>query len=207
MPKYLTITQADINEAHIKHELWLANAVNGERAVFDNCSIKDVNMNGYTFAGASFYSTSFENCSIVGSNFCNANFKHVKFYNIEARGTSFDGCNFSSGQFFSTDFTDSYFRNANFFNADIKSVNISYANFENANLIIGGCDSRGYLFYAYQRLDGGITIRAGCRIFYNLNAAYYHWNTRHRGNIVLSEEIMGNLDKIKRVAKAKGWIE
>jgi hypothetical protein len=207
MPKYLIITQSDIDDAHIKHKLWLANAVNGERAVFDSCSIDNVNMNGYTFSGASFRLASIGNSCMIGADFQNTNFAYVKFYNVAASGTSFNNCNFSHSTFLSTNLADSDFKNVNFYNTDIRSVNISYANFQDANLIIGGYDSRGYLFYAYRRPDGGITIRAGCRTFHSLSDAYSHWHTRHQGNIVLSEEIMGNLDKIKKVAKAKGWIE
>lgn len=205
--KFSTITQSNIDDAHIKHKLWLANAVNGERAVFDSCSIDNVNMNGCTFSGASFRLASIGNSCMIGADFQNTNFEYVKFYNVAASGTSFNNCNFSYSTFLSTNFADSDFKNVNFYNTDIQSVNVSYTNFQDANLIIGGYDSRGYLFYAYRRPDNGITIRAGCRTFHNLGDAYYHWNTRHRNNIVLSEEIMGNLDKIKRVARAKGWIE
>lgn len=216
------IKQKDIATINAKHLLWLSDNTKGERACFDRAflyaiDLSDMNFSFATFRDSHITECYMSKCNMTGTNFSGARlstvnakdtiFDSTNFNNIAAYGTSFNSCNFSSASFSSVNFSDSNFYNANFFNAVIKNVNISNASFHNANLIIGGYDSRGYLFYAYQRLDGGITICAGCRMFYRFDDAYSHWHTRHRGNIVLSEEIMGNLDKIKRVARAKGWIE
>lgn len=220
------ITQDELWKINAKHDTWLHDNTKGERACFDRAFLYGLNLSDMNLSYATFIDSNIAKCNMQDSIMIETNFSNSRLSDINARDANFDSANFTRANIVDTNLSGANFSNAifnkvlfgnvnfayanltnaNFFGAFFENVNISYTSFNNSNLIIGGYDSRGYLFYSYQRPDGGVTVRAGCRTFYNMEDAYSHWETRHPYNPSLKEEIMGNLDKIERVAKVRGWL-
>ena len=90
-------------------------------------------------------------------------------------------------------------------NADLRNANLSNADLSDANLILIGQDIRGYLFWAFQDDDGVAVIRAGCRMFTGIAAAYAHWTERHTSDEILHADCLSMVARCEAMAKARGW--
>ena len=103
------------------------------------------------------------------------------------------------------DLSNANLRDADLSYADLSNADLRYANLSNANLIWAGQDIRGYLFWAFVGDSGAVEIRAGCRHFVGVNAARLHWTGRHGDDEILRADCLSFVDRIERMAQARGW--
>lgn len=105
---------------------------------------------------------------------------------------------------------DADLRGANLHGADLRGAslhraNLRWANLREANLLYGGQDIRDYFFYGYHDDAGVVVIRAGCREFVGVGAARQHWQNRHTDDPVLHADCLSLVDRLERLAIARGW--
>jgi uncharacterized protein YjbI with pentapeptide repeats len=98
------------------------------------------------------------------------------------------------------DLSEADLREANLSGADLRGANLS-----EADLILIGQDIRGYLFWAYKNDDGVVVIRAGCRMFTGIGAAYAHWTERHANDAVLHADCLSLVARCETMVKVRGW--
>ena len=127
---------------------------------------------------------------------------HVLWLQADMQGkqANLSGANLRGANLRRANLSEANLREANLRWADLRRANLS-----GANLLYGGQDIRGHFFYGFHNDDNVLVVRAGCHTFVGITAARQHWQTRHVDNAVLHEDCLSLVDRLERLAIARGW--
>ena len=159
----------------VKHQAWLNDDDDGERANLSNADLRYANL---------------RYANLSSANLSNADLSYANLSSADLRCANLSSADLSS---------------ANLRYADLRYANLSNANLSSANLILIGQDIRDYLFYGFKNDDDALVIRAGCRQFVGITAARQHWTERHTNDNILHEDCLSLVDRAERMAKVRGW--
>ena len=174
----------------VKHQAWLNDDDDGERANLSNANLSYANLR---YADLRYANLSSANLSNANLSYANLRYADLRYANL--RYANLSNANLSSANL----------RYADLRYADLRYANLSNANLSSANLILIGQDIRDYLFYGFKNDDDALVIRAGCRQFVGITAARQHWTERHTDDNILHEDCLSLVDRAERMAKVRGW--
>ena len=103
------VTQEELESACHKHNKWIEDEDQGERAVFENCSFERLSFKGKQFNSAVFRNCEFRLCDMTDTGMCFAELNNVKFSGCDCtmftaeeaafRNVTFDKCELKSAVF------------------------------------------------------------------------------------------------------------
>ncbi len=173
-------TTDELKEILAKHQTWLFGDESGSRA-----NLIGADLSGADLIGANLIGANLSRANLIGANLIDADLIDADLSGADLSGADLIG--------------------ANLIGANLSRANLIGANLSRADLILIGQDIRGYLFWSYKNENDVLVIRAGCRIFVGMAAAYAHWKNRHTRDSILHEDILSLLDRAERMAKVRGW--
>jgi uncharacterized protein YjbI with pentapeptide repeats len=183
---------------------------------FCGCSFEDCFFVGAKVVGSKFMSCEFKGdissvlfkeCTIYSCTFDGQTLFCVKFDECDMSGSRFHNCMIKNGLFNKCDCTEGEFDRATFVRthifdccwdgADIQRAIFYHVDTSKANFALLGYDERGYLFIMKRMKDGALSISAGCRQDFTMDAASTHW----AGNLDIKELLAHG----ESVASRRGW--
>lgn len=140
--------EKEIEKMLEKHQLWLDNHPDGEKANFDNYNFGKIDLTGIDLSnlkisGASFRKTVLTNANFSGSELTNvdfrgailinSNFSNTKLEGCDLRRTRCDNINFKNSNISTCLLKNSKFIESDFTDSKIISSDLSESNFKNSN--------------------------------------------------------------------------
>lgn len=132
-----------------RHDRWLHNENDGQRACFTNMNLQrfdfhSINLAGVDFTGANLSRANFEFANLTGCNFSRCDAAYATFDNADLSGIMATGSKFVSSTFANCQLNDAVLRDADFskcimeradlFQADCTGMTAKNINFRDANL-------------------------------------------------------------------------
>ena len=195
-----TITAQELVSILEKHRLWLSEGDGGERADLSNANLRNADLRNANLRYADLSNADLSNADLRYADLRNANLRYADLSNANLRNADLRNADLRYADLSNADLSNADLRNANLRNADLSNANLRYA-----DLILAGQDIRGYLFWAFVGDSGAVEIQAGCRHFVGVNAARLHWTGRHGDDEILRADCLSFVDRIERMAQARGW--
>ena len=87
------MTQEELSEVLIKHQLWLEDEGEGERASLDGANLYGASLNGANLYGASLNGANLERASLEGANLYGASLERANLNGASLEGASLYGAN------------------------------------------------------------------------------------------------------------------
>lgn len=130
------LTKKQVLEMAANHKLWL-NKEGGERAVFINCALNDMDLSGneIDFSRADF-SKSYLNWIIFSGTMQQTDFTNARLFNVSLKNCSLQQATFDQARCQQVDFHGSYLRDTNFRTTKLQVCNFTGTNTTLCNLKI-----------------------------------------------------------------------
>ena len=128
------MTQEELSEVLIKHQLWLEDEGEGERASLDGANLYGASLNGANLYGASLNGANLERASLEGANLYGASLNGANLYGASLEGASLYGANLERASLEGANLYGASLERANLNGASLEGASLYGANLERASL-------------------------------------------------------------------------
>ena len=142
------MTQEKLKEILDKHNRWLNDEVDGERADFNGADLRDADLRWANLVGADFSDSNLIDANLRGANLCYADLRYT-----DLRYTDFTEATLRDANFRGADLTGADLRYANLVGADLRGADLTNADYTGTILNLQ-CSEEGS-FIAWKKLVGG----------------------------------------------------